>query len=220
MGCAPHLPLTAALCAWLAAAPAQAAASPCGAPATAIHAIQGRGAASPMHGRRVVVEAIVVGDFQGAGRLQGFFLQQADDEADHDPATSEGLFVYDGTGRVPVAVGDRVRVAGTVREFGTAPDTLTELSGVKVVKVCGSGHTVTPAAVSLPVSGSGAWKRVEGMAVRFTQTLTVTGNHDLGRYGAGGTGAGAAHDAHRRGGAGRRRDRSAGAKRPFAPHPR
>jgi predicted extracellular nuclease len=136
-----------------------------------------------MHGRRVVVEAIVVGDFQGAGRLQGFFLQQADDEADHDPATSEGLFVYDGTGRVPVAVGDRVRVAGTVREFGTAPDTLTELSGVKVVKVCGSGHTVTPAAVSLPVSGSGAWERVEGMAVRFTQTLTVTGNHDLGRYG-------------------------------------
>lgn len=157
--------------------------SACGAPATAIHTIQGSGSASPLAGSQVEVEAIVVGDFQGGAQLSGFYLQQADGEVDNDPATSEGLFVYDGAGSVAVAPGDRVRVKGTVTEFGTAPNTLTELSSVTVVEVCSSGHAVTPAPVSLPVAGSGDWERVEGMAVRFTQTLTVTGNYTLGRYG-------------------------------------
>src|SRR5262249_47487604 len=46
----------------------------CGAPATAIHTIQGSGATSPLVGQIVDVEGIVVGSFQGTGKLRGFYL--------------------------------------------------------------------------------------------------------------------------------------------------
>ena len=72
----------------------------CGTPGTAIHRIQGAGPRSPEVGRRHTVEGVVVGDFQGSDRLSGFFLQQTD--PDDDPATSEGIFVYD-AGRGPAS---------------------------------------------------------------------------------------------------------------------
>jgi hypothetical protein len=88
--------------------------SACGEPTTAIHRIQGTAQRSPEEGRRHVVEGIVVGDFQGAAQLSGFFLQEA--KPDDDPATSEGIFVYD-AGRGPsVELGDRARLEGEVRE--------------------------------------------------------------------------------------------------------
>ena len=68
------------------------------------------------------------GDLQGPGQFGGYFVQEEDAVADGDPATSEGLFVFNTS--VPVAVGDKVRVRGTVVEFGTAGATLTELSPV------------------------------------------------------------------------------------------
>ena len=65
------------------------------------------------------VEAIVVGDYQaqGSGRLRGFFVQEEDADADADPATSEGIFVFCTTCPVAVNVGDKVRVTGTSSEF-------------------------------------------------------------------------------------------------------
>jgi len=51
-----------------------------------IHEVQGAGAESPLEGSIVVVEGIVVGDFQddfGAhGDLNGFFVQEEDADAD------------------------------------------------------------------------------------------------------------------------------------------
>src|SRR5262249_39919143 len=63
---------------------------------TKISAVQGSGSATPLSGQTVTVEAIVVGDYQGQGgtELQGFFLQEEDADADADPATSEGIFVF------------------------------------------------------------------------------------------------------------------------------
>ena len=59
-----------------------------GEPVLAIGAVQGTGSASPLAGRRVVVEGRVTGNFvEGLG---GFFLQDA---GDGDPATADGLFV-------------------------------------------------------------------------------------------------------------------------------
>lgn len=43
-----------------------------------IHEIQGAGATSPLLGQGVIVEAIVVADFQGDSRLRGFYLQEED----------------------------------------------------------------------------------------------------------------------------------------------
>jgi len=67
----------------------------CGEAVTKIHTVQGAGEKSPLVGQTVTVSAVVVGDFQDKDGLKGFFVQEEDRDADSDPATSEGLFVYD-----------------------------------------------------------------------------------------------------------------------------
>ena len=62
-----------------------------------IHEVQGSGNASPYVNQQVIVEGVVVGapDADGPSRtFGGFFLQEEDADADSDPATSEGVFVY------------------------------------------------------------------------------------------------------------------------------
>jgi predicted extracellular nuclease len=155
----------------------------CGDPGTTfIHDIQGSGSTSPMVGAtNVVIEGIVVGDYQGAGQFSGFFVQEEDADADADPATSEGIFVFNTS--FPVNVGDKVRVKGTVTEFGTPGVTLTELTSVSALSVCSSGNTVTPTNVTLPVASISDWERYEGMLINISQDLTVTNNFTLGRFG-------------------------------------
>ncbi|TQU16636.1 Calx-beta domain-containing protein, partial [Xanthomonas perforans] len=83
-----------------------------------IHAIQGKGARSPLEGQVVATSGIVT-----ARRSAGFFLQAPDSEADADPSTSEGVYVY--TGSAPpeaAAIGNRVRVQGTVIEYVPTAD--------------------------------------------------------------------------------------------------
>ena len=116
-----------------------AAGAACGEPATAIGAVQGPGAASPLVGSQVTVEGIVGGDFQGASRLNGYYLQDA--PGDLDPLTSDGIFVFY-PGGPDVAVGDRVRVTGTVAEFNG----LTELTSITAQLACSAGTPPAPAA--------------------------------------------------------------------------
>jgi predicted extracellular nuclease len=155
----------------------------CGDAAILIHDIQGPGDASPLVGAvGVVVEAVVVGDFQQDGAepgLGGFFLQEEDDQVDADPLTSEGLFVYDGAFGVDVSPGDVVRVQGVVTEFFGQ----TELTSVFNLSVCSSGMAVTPVEVSLPRSAIGDWETTEGMLHTFPQQLFVSGNFTQARYG-------------------------------------
>jgi len=149
-------------------------------PATFIHEVQGDGAASPLAGNLVEVEGVVVGDFQSTTtELGGFFLQEENGDADADPATSEGVFVFDNGFGVDVAEGEVVRVKGTVTEFFD----LTEINGVTGVVVCDTGATVTPASISLPVDSIDDLEAFEGMAVTIDQELTVTENFSLGRFG-------------------------------------
>lgn len=141
-----------------------------------IHDIQGAGMSSPYLGRVRTVEGIVVADFREG--LGGFCIQSPDSEADDDPATSEGLFVF--SDREPLEVGDRVRVQGTVVEYYH----LTELADVTELEVLSTGNPLpSPAQVTLPFASSAVPERFEGMRVTFPQTLTVTGHRNLRRYG-------------------------------------
>lgn len=153
----------------------------CGNPATPISAIQGNGAMSPLVGSPVEVEAVVVADFQGAGGLNGFFIQEEDLDADADAMTSEGIFVFDDALGVDVQVGDRVRVAGTVDEFFDE----TQLSNVPAVLVCNSGALgeVTRTDVNLPVTDLAQLEALEGMWVRFPQSLVVSDVFNAVRFG-------------------------------------
>lgn len=159
------------------------------APLRDITAIQGTGALSPLLAQTVTVRGVVVGEFQNqlAPRLNGFFIQQA--EADRDPVTSEGLFVF-APNAGKVAAGDFVQVSGTVSEFPAAPatgpaptDSVTQLSGAVTVSLCGSGVRVKPTKVRLPVDDATELERYEGMLVEFSQELAVTELFELGRFG-------------------------------------
>lgn len=159
----------------------------CGDPATLISSVQGTGAASPVAGERHEIEAVVVGDFQDTDTgLGGFFLQEEDSDQDGLDTSSEGLFVYDNGFGVDVNVGDLVRVGGQVTEYYD----FTELNQVDGVSVCGSGHSVTAAQLSLPFASADHPERYEGMLAQFSQTLTVSDNYNLGRYGELGLSAG------------------------------
>jgi len=162
---------------------------PAGPMLTAIHDVQGAGETSPLNGQDVTVEGVVTGDFQEgdadtARTLGGFFLQN---DPDSDPATSDGVFVFDGSNPVTdVGVGDLVRVSGTVNEyFGE-----TQISA-STVTVIGAGE-VQPVPVDLPSTATTTnsngeliadLERYEGMLVSFPQTLTVSQLRNLERFG-------------------------------------
>ena len=142
-----------------------------------VHAIQGAGASSPLLGQTVITSAIVT-----AVRNNGFFVQMPDAEADANPLTSEGIFVF--TSAAPsadVAVGNRVQVRGEVQEYVPSADPaqppLTELGGSPVVTLVSTGHPL-PAPVELTATfpdPDGAYdqlERLEGMRVT-AGSLTV-----------------------------------------------
>ena len=149
---------------------------------TRIHAIQGAGASSPLVGTGVTIEGVVTASFQSASGnvgLRGFFVQEEDANADSDPATSEGIFVFDGGSGPTVSAGQRVRVTGTVAEFNG----LTEISPVGTVAVLGTAPLPAAVPITLPFADTTALERFEGMRVTLPQTLTVTNNFGLGQYG-------------------------------------
>jgi len=107
----------------------------------------------------------------------GFFLQ--DPNGDNNDATSDAIFVFGSS--AGVAIGDEVRVTGTVTEYTPtgATRSYTELTNASATRL-GPGATVTETNVTLP---NADLARFEGMLVRFTTPLTVNGNAYLGERG-------------------------------------
>ncbi|MDZ7346309.1 MAG: ExeM/NucH family extracellular endonuclease, partial [candidate division KSB1 bacterium] len=145
---------------------------------TYIHDIQGKGDVSPYNCRSdVTVEGVVVGSFQGSNGLGGFFLQEETHQADDDPSTSEGLFVYCDT--PTVTAGEFVRVTGTVSEFYGR----TQLYSVVSLLKLGTAALPNPAIVTLPVASHEDWERYEGMRVTISTSLSITGLGNWVKYG-------------------------------------
>jgi uncharacterized repeat protein (TIGR01451 family) len=159
-----------------------------------IHQIQGSGTTfNPAFGGTQTIEGIVVGAFSGTSQLRGFYLQEEDADADANPTTSEGIFVFDPSGLFSGAVGTKVRVTGTVSDFstsasnivGTGSSSLTQITSTSVVNL---GTATLPAVtnVVLPVTDASVLERYEGMLVNAsaaTGSLTVTETFKLGRFG-------------------------------------
>ncbi|MGZ8190400.1 MAG: ExeM/NucH family extracellular endonuclease [Methylococcaceae bacterium] len=169
----------------------------CGDPATKISAVQGSGTSTSLNNQTgTTIEGIVVGDYQGtsSNSLRGFFVQEEDADADDNPATSEGIFVFEGsTTLANVSVGDRVRVTGTPTEFFN----MTQLGTLYSVHVCAGNQTIpTAAALTLPVpivpngnlttatdAINAYYETFEGMMVTFPAALKVSEYFELERYG-------------------------------------
>ena len=156
----------------------------CGDAYTPIYTIQGTEAASPLVGQTVTTEGVVVGDFQTGGK-NGYYIQEPN--ADADPLTSNGIFVYNTT--VAVNVGDRLRVTGLITEYATPSggDTLTELTPTSPassnVLLCSTGHTIDPTEVTLPVTAVSDFEKYESMLVTFPQSLIISEYFNFDRYG-------------------------------------
>lgn len=148
----------------------------CGDPAYKVHDIQGPGADSPAAGQLRTVEGVVTADFQGSDALSGYFLQEEAGDADDDVHTSEGLFVDEQTGSPgDVAVGDRVRVTGTVSEN----DGMTVLGNASRLLACPTTEAPQPLDLVLPLASPAGWEQYEGMLVRFGEPLTVADSAEL-----------------------------------------
>ncbi|EST21188.1 endonuclease/exonuclease/phosphatase family protein [Streptomyces niveus] len=114
-----------------------------------IHGIQGSGRISPLVGTPVAdVPGIVTGVRTYGSR--GFWFQ--DPNPDKDAATSEGIFVF--TNAVPtVAVGDSVKVSGTVTEYipggvTSGNQSLTQISSPKITVVSSGNKLPAPVTIS------------------------------------------------------------------------
>ncbi|MFI2214356.1 endonuclease/exonuclease/phosphatase family protein [Streptomyces sp. NPDC020141] len=116
-----------------------------------IHDIQGATRISPLAGRPVADVPGVVTGVRTYGSSRGFWFQ--DRSPDADPATSEGVFVFTGSGSTPpVRTGDEVLVSGTVAEFvpggaASGNQSLTQITRPSVT-VVSSGNAL-PAPVTL-----------------------------------------------------------------------
>lgn len=123
--------------------------------------------------RRVTVEGVVTAVFTGQDRLGGFFVQ-------NDATPPVGLFVYapalaDSAPRA----GDRVQVSGRFTRFHGRP----QINRVSELQVCAHPGLPPPYLLTLPAD-AGQLSDLQDIKVRFPQSLTVTGNHRLGRYGS------------------------------------
>jgi predicted extracellular nuclease len=143
---------------------------------TAIHDIQGSGMTSPLVSTIVTTRGVVT-----ALRSNGFFLQTPDAQADADPNTSEGIFVFTSSAPpVSAAVGNDLTVTGTVQEFIPSTDPLsppaTELGSPSGYAVNSTGNplpapiTLTPAETT--TTNIENLERFEGMRVHV-DSLTV-----------------------------------------------
>jgi uncharacterized repeat protein (TIGR01451 family) len=146
-------------------------------PVIAIHDIQGSGSTSPHVGELVATIGIVTG-----AKSNGFFIQSKSGFEDADPNTSEGVFVF--TSSAPpagAAVGNEVKVAGTVQEFIPSADPhsppTTEIGGSPTVAVLSAGNPL-PAPVTLTAADTSPGgsieqlEKYEGMRVHV-DSLTV-----------------------------------------------
>ena len=147
-------------------------------PLTPIHDIQGSGSVSPLTG-----EVTTVGIITGV-KSNGFFLQADPADYDLNPNTSEGVFVFTSFNALPntAVVGNRVKVTGTVSEFGTAGDPVglsaTELT-TPTVEVLATGQPLPPAITLtntdlFPGASFLQLEKYEGMRVHLDTVVSVT----------------------------------------------
>jgi predicted extracellular nuclease len=150
----------------------------CSTDAVSIGSVQGVTDTSPVTGQTVTVRGKVVADDEGAQpALRGFYVQDA---GDGDPATSDGIFVFD-NGADLVANGDVVTVTGPVSEFQGQTQITATATGIATC--AGVTLDVAPTDVTLPRASANDLEPLEGMLVRFHQQLVVTEHFQLGRFG-------------------------------------
>ncbi|MFT2818348.1 ExeM/NucH family extracellular endonuclease [Leifsonia sp. A12D58] len=146
-----------------------------------IEEVQGPGAASPLVGSVVTVEGIVTADHR-VGGYKGIYIQSAGSGGDAPAGdASNAVFVFLNNSNPGVAIGDLVRVTGSVSEyFGLTQITASAAGAVELV-TAGVG---VPAVTPLADTAVGADReRLESMLVEPTGTYRLGSSHQLYNFG-------------------------------------
>lgn len=150
---------------------------PCEGNTTSLHTIQGEGEKSPLEGQVVTTTGVVT-----ALNAAGYFISEL--SPDDNPATSEGLYIYDRS-HTP-AIGDYLSIIGKVTEHATPASRPrsyeTELSAVSCVKKLGT-RPVPTVVIAWPPDAGVSLEQYEGMTITVPGPLFVTDTSKLGRYG-------------------------------------
>jgi predicted extracellular nuclease len=134
-------------------------------PSVPVCAIQGSGQASPLVGQDVSTTGIVT-----AVDRNGVWIQLP--ACDSDPATSDGLFAFRGTGEV----GDRVEVSGEVTEFFGLTQVIADQTTLTGQATAPPATVIDPAAARDP----GYYETLEGMLVALERGQTYVGTNRFG----------------------------------------
>jgi predicted extracellular nuclease len=126
-----------------------------------------------------LVEAVVTAIKPG---LDGVYLQEEAGDDDGDPTSSEGIFVHTSSTMPSVAVGDAVRVTGTVAEYTGGGSQQTQLTNATFV-VTGEGTPISVTTVRFPVETTTYLESVEGMLVNLSDTLVISEYFNYDRFG-------------------------------------
>ena len=155
-----------------------------------IHEVQGAGSVVTSNGALTTIEAVVISDLQLSTELGGFFVQEEDTDADIDPQTSEGIFVFCDTCPIDVMEGDLVEVVGIQQEnFDMSQINVAAAGASGGISIVSSNNSdlVTPTVISLPAANptnsAGTYESIEGMMIEYSNELTVTEHFQLARYG-------------------------------------
>ena len=153
---------------------------------TLISTVQGEGGTSALNDENVTLEAIVTMVTPG---MDGFFLQEEDEDNDDNPLTSEGIFVYAGSGSSEwleqLSAGDQIRIGGTVSEFYDKTQLTADRSSLDILAL--EQPLPQSQAIKLPFANKQGLEAFEGMRVAIKaldgEPLVVTELYELGRYG-------------------------------------
>ncbi|WP_250031691.1 ExeM/NucH family extracellular endonuclease [Paractinoplanes maris] len=155
-------------------------------PTHTIAQVQGTGADTPVANTKVTVEGVVTADHRSGG-YNGVYVQTAGTGGDRPVAAgtaSDAIFVFFGASAAnapTVAIGDQVRVTGTVTEFNGLTEITTAAKGDTAV--CATGVALpAPVALSLPLDDA-ARESVESMLVAPVGAYTVSDVYNTNRYG-------------------------------------
>jgi predicted extracellular nuclease len=157
----------------LAGAPGAASARDC-LEGTGIQALRAGIESGRLAGEQTRLKGVVSGRFPGSDGLNGFFLQQQG--RDRPPW---GLFVYTpehAASELPVR-GERVSVRGQAGEHQGNP----QLEWVREIRSC--GHRKPEAVTISPPLSRERRHELAGVLVAIDEPLTVTGHHELQRWG-------------------------------------
>lgn len=150
-----------------------------------IASVQGTGPEAVGLGSTVTVEGVITAYYAAPSNYRGYYLQtpgSGGSGEDATPGASDGIFVFFGNNDPGRAIGDLVRVTGTVAEFqGQSQLSATTAAAHELVE---SGQPL-PEPVPLPDSVVGADReQYEGMLVAPTGTYALTSTHQAYNFGS------------------------------------